>query len=72
MLKFKRKFRRLKVNSTLPTQWAVKQPQQLEVSSQGVMSSEKASYNPGLIPIKGQKFDPGTWTGPRDQFLSLP
>jgi len=21
-------------------------------------------YNPGLIIIKGQKFDPGTWTGP--------
>ena len=47
-------------NSTLPAQGAVKQPQQVEVSSQGVMSSKKASYNPGLIPIKGQKFDPGT------------
>jgi len=44
----------------------------MEMSSQGVMSSKKASYNPGLSPIEGQKFYPGTWTRSRDQFSSLP
>jgi hypothetical protein len=38
--------------------------------SQGVMSSEEASYNPGLSPIKGQKFSLGTLTRSRDKFSS--
>jgi len=35
------------------------------------MSSKKASYNPGLSPIKGQKFDLGTQTRSQDSFSSL-
>jgi hypothetical protein len=35
------------------------------MSSQGIMTGKKASYNPGLVPIKGQKFDPCTWAGIR-------
>jgi len=30
------------------------------MSPQGVMTRKKASYNPGLNPIKGQEFSPGT------------
>jgi len=33
------------------------------MSSQVVMSSEKANNDPGLCPIKRQKFSPGTRTG---------
>jgi hypothetical protein len=32
------------------------------MSPQGVMSNKDANYYPGLNPIKGQKFDPGTQT----------
>ena len=41
------------------------------MSPQGVMARKKASYNPGLNPIKGKKFSPGTQTGSRDKFPSL-
>ena len=40
--------------STLLTQRTVNQPHYVEMSSQGVMSGEKASNNTGLYPIKGQ------------------
>jgi hypothetical protein len=36
------------------------------MSSQSVMSSKETSYHPGLSPVKGQKFDPGTQTRSRD------
>jgi hypothetical protein len=42
------------------------------VSSQGVMSRKKASYNPGLDPTKGNKFCPGARTRTRDKLASLP
>jgi len=42
------------------------------MSSQGVMSRKKAGYNPGLNPIKGHKFYPGTQTRSRDKLSSLP
>jgi len=35
------------------------------MSPQGVMTRKKTSYNPGLNPVKGQKFSPGTQTGSR-------
>ena len=35
------------------------------------MTRKEASYNPGLSPIKGKKFWPGTQTGSRDEFSSL-
>jgi len=41
------------------------------MSPQGVMTRKKASYSPGLNPIKGQKFFPGTQTGSRDKLSSL-
>jgi len=31
------------------------------------MTCKKASYNPGLNPIKGKKFSPGTQTGSQDK-----
>jgi len=42
------------------------------MSPQGVMTRKKASYNPGLNPIKGHKFFPGTQTSSRDKLSSLP
>jgi hypothetical protein len=36
------------------------------------MSSKEACNNPGLCPIKGQKFDLCSWTGAQNQILSLP
>jgi len=36
------------------------------------MTRKKASYNPGLNPIKGHKFCPGTQTRSRDKLSSLP
>jgi len=33
------------------------------VSSQGAVSSKKASHSPGLSPVEGQKFDLETRTG---------
>jgi len=41
------------------------------MSPQGVMTRKKASYSPGLSPIKGKKFCPRTQTGFRDEFSSL-
>ena len=41
------------------------------MSPQGVVSSKKASYSPGLSPIKGQNFSPGTQTRSWDLFWSL-
>ena len=43
-------------HSTPPAQRTLYQPQQVKVSSQGVVSSKKASHNPGLSPVEGQKF----------------
>jgi len=40
------------------------------MSPHGVMSHKKASHNPGLSPIKGQKFGLGTQTRSH-QFLLL-
>jgi len=36
------------------------------MSPQGVMTRKKASYSPGLNPVKGHKCSPGTQTGSRD------
>ena len=41
------------------------------MSPQGVMTRKQASYSPGLNPIKGQKFCPGTQTGSRDELSRL-
>jgi len=41
------------------------------MSPQGVMTPKKASYNPGLNPVKSKKFSPGTQTGSRDKLSSL-
>jgi len=41
------------------------------MSPQGVMTRKKASYNPGLNPIKGHKFCPGAQTRTRDKLASL-
>jgi len=41
------------------------------MSPQGVMTRKKASYSPGLNPVKGKKFCPGTQTGSRDKLSSL-
>jgi len=41
------------------------------MSPQGIMTRKQASYSPGLNPIKGQKFCPGTQTGSRDELSSL-
>ena len=41
------------------------------MSPQSVMSRKKASYSPGMSPIEGKKFSPGTQTGSRDKFPSL-
>ena len=41
------------------------------MSPQGVMTRKEASYNPGLNPVKGQEFSPGTQTGSRDKLSSL-
>ena len=38
---------------------------------QGVMSLKQANYSPGLNPIKGQEFCPGTQTRSRDKLSSL-
>jgi len=32
----------------------------VKISSQGIMPSNKANYDPGLCPIKGQKSGPCT------------
>jgi len=42
------------------------------MSPKGVMTREKASHDPGLSPIKGNKFCPGTQTRSRDKHVSLP
>ena len=39
--------------------------------SSGCYDRKKAIYSPGLNPIKGQKFCPGTQTGYRDELPSL-
>ena len=39
--------------------------------SEGVMTCEQASYNPGLKPIKGHEFRPGTQTRSRDKLSGL-
>jgi hypothetical protein len=41
------------------------------MSSQGIMSSKKASNDPGLCPVKGQKPSLSTQTGSRNKFSSL-
>ena len=51
--------------STPPTQCTVQQPSRWR-RLRSVMSSKKASYNPGLSPIKGQKFSVGTQSRSRD------
>jgi len=38
---------------------------------QGVMTCKQAIYSPGLKPIKGHEFRPGTQTRSRDKLLSL-
>jgi hypothetical protein len=38
-------------HSTLPAQWVVSQPYQLEVSAQGMMPGKKPGNHPGLCSI---------------------
>ena len=45
-------------HSTPSTHWTTHQPQQVKMSSQGVMSSEKAIHSSGFSPIKGQILTP--------------
>ena len=40
-------------HSTLLTQWTIRQPQYVKVSSQGVMSGKETNHSPGLSPVKG-------------------
>jgi hypothetical protein len=63
--------RGLILRTTLPAQWAVCQPHQMEVPTQGVVPGKKSSNHPGLSPSKGQKPNPGALTRPGDQLLSL-
>jgi hypothetical protein len=39
------------LHSTLPAQCVVSQPDQLEVSAQGIMSCKMSGNHPGLYPI---------------------
>jgi hypothetical protein len=39
--------------STLPAQWTVHQPHQMEVPMQGIMPGKKSGNHPGLYPIEG-------------------
>jgi len=41
------------------------------MSPQGIMTRKKASYNPGLNPIKGHEFHPDAQTRTRDKLASL-
>ena len=50
--------------STIAAQWAISQPHQMEVSTQGDVSSKKSGNHPGLCPTKGQKPNSGTPTRP--------
>jgi hypothetical protein len=63
--------RGLTLRTALPAQWAVCQPHQMEVPTQGVVPGKKSRNQPGLSPSKGQKPNPGTPTGPGDQLPSL-
>jgi hypothetical protein len=54
------------LRSTRPTQRAVYQPHEVEMSSQGIMSGKETRNNPGLHPVKGQKSSLGAKTGSRD------
>ena len=58
--------------ATLPTQEAIIQSQQVEVSPQGVMTREEAYNGPGLNPVEGHKFCPGTQTRSRGELSCLP
>jgi hypothetical protein len=58
--------RGLLLHSALPAQWAVRQPHQMEVPMQGVMSCKESSNHPGLCPVKGQKPKPVTPTRPQN------
>jgi hypothetical protein len=59
------------LRSTLPAQWAVCQPHQMEVPTQGVVPGKKSGNHPGLSPSKRQNSNPGAVTGPGDQIPSL-
>jgi hypothetical protein len=45
---------------TFPTQRAVLQSQEVKMTPQGVMTNKQANYCPGLSPIKGHNFSPGS------------
>jgi hypothetical protein len=51
--------------TALPAQWAVCQPHQMEVPTQGIMPGKKSGNHPGLYPSEGQTPNPGTLTRPR-------
>jgi hypothetical protein len=42
-------------SATHPAQWAVRQPHQVEVPTQGIVPGKKSGNHPGLWPIEGQK-----------------
>jgi hypothetical protein len=58
--------RGLILRTALPAQWAVCQPHQMEVPTQGITPGKKSGSHPGLSPSEGQKPNPGTPTRSRD------
>jgi hypothetical protein len=56
--------RGLILHTALPEHWAVCQPHQVEVPTQGVVPGKKSSNDPGWSPSKGQKPNPGALTRP--------
>jgi hypothetical protein len=59
------------LRTALPAQWAVCQPHQMEVPTQGVVPGKKSGNHPGLSPSKGQKPNHGTPPRSGDQLPSL-
>jgi hypothetical protein len=41
------------LHSTLHAQWAVRQPHQVKVPTQGIVSSKESGNHPGLYPVEG-------------------
>jgi hypothetical protein len=57
--------------TALPAQWAVCQPRQMEVLSQGIVTGKESGDHPGLSPTKGRKHVAGAPSGPGDQLSIL-
>jgi hypothetical protein len=48
--------RGLTLRTALPAQWAVCQPHQMEVPTQGIVPGKKSGNHPGLSPSKNKVF----------------